>query len=75
MNKTDEEISFTFGMLSITTFLMAQGVIGKVVDGDGKPLPYVNIVLFNTQDSTFIKGTTSGKMGISLLILSNQMGF
>ena len=50
-----------FSMLSITTFLMAQGVIGKVVDGDGKPLPYVNIVLFNTQDYTFIKGTTSLK--------------
>lgn len=52
-----------FSMLSITTFLMAQGVIGKVVDGDGKPLPYVNIVLLNTQDSIFIKGTTSGKNG------------
>ena len=64
-----------FSMLSITTFLMAQGVIGKVVDGDGKPLPYVNIVLLNTQDSTFIKGTTSGKNGNSLLILLNQMGF
>ena len=50
-----------FSMLSITTFLMAQGVIGKVVDGDGKPLPYVNIVLLNTQDYTFIKGTTSLK--------------
>lgn len=50
-------------MLSITTFLMAQGVIGKVVDGDGMPLPYVNIVLLNAQDSTFINGTTSGQNG------------
>lgn len=50
-------------MLSITTFLMAQGVIGKVVDGDGKALPYVNVVLLNALDSTFIKGTTSGENG------------
>lgn len=50
-------------MLSITTFLMAQEVIGKVVDSNGKPLPYVNIVLLNTQDSTFIRVRLVDKWG------------
>ena len=58
-----KKIVLLFSMLSITTFLMAQGVIGKVVDGDGKALPYVNVVLLNALDSTFIKGTTSGENG------------
>lgn len=58
-----KKLFLLFSMLSITTFLMAQEVIGKVVDSNGKPLPYVNIVLLNTQDSTFIKGTTSGQNG------------
>lgn len=62
-------------MLSITTFLMAQGVIGKVVDGDGMPLPYVNIVLLNAQDSTFIMVRRVDKMGISLSIVLNLKVF
>lgn len=50
-------------MLSATTFLMAQDIVGNVVDVDGKPLPYVNVVLLNTHDSTYIKGTISGQNG------------
>lgn len=33
------------------------------MDVDGKPIPYVNVVLLNTQDSTFIEGTISGQNG------------
>ena len=50
-------------MLSATTSLIAQKIVGNVVDVDGKPIPYVNVVLLNTQDSTFIEGTISGQNG------------
>lgn len=58
-----KKIVLFFSMLSISTFLMAQGVIGKVVNKEGKPLPYVNVVLLNAQDSSFITGTTSMEDG------------
>lgn len=70
-----KKLFLLFSMLSITTFLMAQEVIGKVVDSNGKPLPYVNIVLLNTQDSTFIRVRLVDKMGISLYIMANLMEF
>lgn len=42
--------------------VQAQVVMGKLVDNNEKPLPYVNIVL-QTIDSTFVSGTTSDIKG------------
>lgn len=57
---------------SITTFLivllltiagMAQSITGKIVDENGEPLDFVNAVLVNRADSSFIAGTVSGSDG------------
>lgn len=52
---------------------MAQNVTGKVVNGKGEPLPYVNVILLNAQDSAFVKGTISNENGyFSLETASNK---
>lgn len=36
---------------------------GKVVDTDGKSLSYVNVILQNTEDNSFVKGTSTNDDG------------
>ena len=36
--------------------MVAQTVTGRVVDGDGQPLPYVNVVAMSLPDSAFVTG-------------------
>lgn len=36
---------------------------GKVLDEDGKPLPYANVLLLNDSDSSFVDGCMSGDNG------------
>lgn len=44
--------------------IMAQNTItGKVVNAQGEPLPFVNIILLSVQDSTFVKGSVSDEQG------------
>lgn len=38
-------------------------VTGTIVDNNGNPLEFVNVVLLNPADSTFVQGTTSGHDG------------
>ena len=37
----------------------AQTVTGRVVDGDGRPLPYTNVVALSLPDSAFVSGVTT----------------
>lgn len=52
-------------ILLFTTILssMAQGITGKVVDENNTPLDFVNVVLINKNDSTFISGTITNEDG------------
>ena len=38
-------------------------VVGKVVNGQQHPLPFVNVVVLNPTDSTFVQGAVPMKMG------------
>lgn len=51
--------------LSILTVsqVHAQNITGKVVDVNGEPLAFANVVLLNRQDSAFVKGAVSGEDG------------
>lgn len=49
--------------LSAMTPMMAQNIMGKVVDVKGEPLAFANVVLLNRQDSAFVKGAVSGDDG------------
>lgn len=36
--------------------MMAQNILGKIVDAKGEPLAFANVVLLYRQDSVFVKG-------------------
>lgn len=44
--------------------ISAQGIKGKVVDEAGSPLEFVNVVLLQLPDSTFIQGTITDENGL-----------
>lgn len=50
-------------MLLAGTNVVAQETNGRVVDDKGIPLSFANIVLLNSEDSTFVLGTVSGEDG------------
>ena len=56
---------FLTSLLAFATAVssMAQVITGRVVDEDNKPLDFVNVVLLNKNDSTFISGTITGENG------------
>ena len=41
---------------------------GKVVDLNDEPLPYVNVILYKTADSTIVKGTGTDNFGVFTLL-------
>lgn len=41
----------------------APDVTGKIIDNNGEPMSFVNVVLLNPADSAFIQGATSGNDG------------
>ena len=53
----------TFLCFSAITPMMAQDIKGKIVDENGEPLAFANVVLLNRQDSAFVKGVVSGEDG------------
>lgn len=50
-------------MLLVGTNVIAQETNGRVVDSQGKPLAFANVIMLNSTDSTFVSGTTSGEDG------------
>ena len=53
--------------------LIAQNILGKVVDNQNNPLPYVSIVLLGTQDSSYIYGVATDTDGLFVLpVRDNQ---
>ena len=52
-----EKVIFTTVLcLSAMTPMMAQNIIGKVMNTKGEPLAFANVVLLNRTDSAFVKG-------------------
>ena len=60
MNK---KLIITALCLSAMTPMMAQNIIGKVMNTKGEPLAFANVVLLNRTDSAIVKGTESGEDG------------
>lgn len=59
-----EKVIFTTALcLSAMTPMMAQNIIGKVMNTKGEPLAFANVVLLNRTDSAFVKGAVSGEDG------------
>ena len=46
------------------SYSQAFDVSGKIVDQDGKPISFANVLLLSAKDSTFIKGTSASEEGV-----------
>jgi len=42
--------------MSMSAQAKTQDIGGKVIDENGQPLPYVNVVLLSLPDSAFVQG-------------------
>lgn len=51
-----------FTIISISQ-MMAQNITGKIVDNQGNPLAFANIMLLSRPDSAFVKGAVSDEEG------------
>lgn len=61
-------LTFLAVFLSLAnTELSAQNVTGKLLDEQGNPLPYANIVMLSLPDSAFVAGTVSDDNGAFML--------
>ncbi|SHG83822.1 TonB-dependent receptor domain-containing protein [Winogradskyella jejuensis] len=53
-----------FFALSLSLFSQEFSLKGTVVDENQSPLSYVNVILQNTEDETFVKGTSTDDNGV-----------
>lgn len=58
--------------LTASIGLSAQTVSGKLIDENGQPLPYANVVLLSLPDSAFVDGTISGENGTFTLETTSE---
>jgi iron complex outermembrane recepter protein len=57
--------------MALTTFSFAQTpgqITGKILDADGSPMAFANVVLYNQQDSAIVKAGFSGDDGQYILV-------
>ena len=63
MMKTFTRLSALCCSLLFVQMMAAQKVTGRVVDADGQPLPYTNVVAMSLPDSAFVSGVMTGDDG------------
>lgn len=63
MMKTFTRLSALCCSLLFVQTIAAQKVTGRVVDADGQPLPYTNVVAMSLPDSAFVSGVMTGDDG------------
>ncbi len=50
-------------LMAVTAFAKSPDVTGTVLDENGEPMPFVNVVLLSLPDSTFVQGAMSDEEG------------
>ena len=61
----------TVMMMSTTAFAQMH-LDGKVVDEQGNPMPFVNVVLITMPDSAYVQGTVTDEQGLFDLYTSKR---
>ena len=64
----------TVMMMTVTGFAKTHDIGGKVVDAQGNPLPYVNVVLLALPDSTFVQGAVTDEQGFYKIVTTQNEG-
>ena len=61
-------------IMSLTAVAKKQDVGGKVIDENGQPLPFVNVVLLSLPDSAFIQGAVTDDNGVFNIVTTQNEG-
>ena len=61
-------------IMSLTAVAKKQDVGGKVIDENGQPLPFVNVVLLSLPDSAFIQGAVTDDNGVFNIVTTQSEG-
>ena len=61
-------------IMSLTAMAKKQDVGGKVIDENGQPLPFVNVVLLSLPDSAFIQGAVTDDNGVFNIVTTQNEG-
>ena len=61
-------------MMSMTTQAKTQDIGGKVIDEDGQPMPFVNVVLLSLPDSAFVQGAVTDEQGVFNIVTNHSQG-
>ena len=60
--------------MSMSAQAKTQDIGGKVIDENGQPLPYVNVVLLSLSDSAFVQGAMTDEQGIFNIVTNQSQG-
>ena len=60
--------------MSMSAKAKTQDIGGKVIDENGHPLPYVNVVLLSLPDSAFVQGAMTDEQGIFNIVTNQSQG-
>ena len=61
-------------MMTMMSFAKTQDWGGKVIDENGQPMPFVNVVLLSLPDSTFVQGAMTDDNGVFKIVTDVNEG-
>ena len=61
-------------MMTVMTSAKTLDVSGKVIDENGEPMPYVNVVLLSLPDSAFVQGNVTDEQGMFRIVTDKSDG-
>ena len=61
-------------MICLTFHAKTQDVVGKVIDKNNNPVPFVNVVLLSLPDSAFVQGAVTDEQGMFKIVTSLHEG-
>ena len=67
-------ILMTALMSTMTVYAKSQDVGGRVVNENGEPLPFVNVVLLSLPDSAFVQGAVTDENGMFNIVTKQSEG-
>ncbi len=61
-------------MITMTVYAKSQDVGGRVINENGQPMPFVNVVLLSLPDSAFVQGAVTDENGMFNIVTKESEG-